>query len=124
MDVWVSSVLAILHQQGNASALECAGEGTATVHADWNNLGQGWCCSLCNCVTFTLCPAHFAVSVKKEMHFFAVSPPQTLIISGEQDLCTYILDHVSSITHLLSPFWGEPLTKTTRIPGFAESYLV
>lgn len=65
----------LLSCTSNASDLERAGEGTATIHADWNNLGEGWCCAPCNSVTFTLCPAHIAVSVRREMQLFAVSPP-------------------------------------------------
>lgn len=85
---------------------KCAGEGIATVHAGWNNLRQGWWFALCNCVTFTLCPAQAAVSVRREMQLFAGFPPQTQVISGEQDLCThYTRSCVFNYTPALSILW-------------------
>lgn len=90
-------------QRDSASALECAGEGTATVCADCDNLGHGWWFAPCNCVTFTLCPVHTAVSVRRKMQLSAVFPPQAQVISGEQNLCTrYATSCVFNYTLALS----------------------
>ena len=102
--------------RGDASARGRAGEGTATIHAGWGDFGQGWRFAPCNRVTFTSSPVHALPCQRggKCSSSLVILPGHESFLETRTSVLA-TLGRVPSITHLVSAFWGKPVSKTTRI---------
>lgn len=102
--------------RSDASALERAGDGSATVHTGWSDFRQGWHFDPCNRFTFTSSPIH-ALSCQqggKYSSLLVFLPGRESFLETRASVLT-TLTCVPLITLLLSAFWGKPVSKTTRI---------